>query len=109
MTKRITIRLANEVFTQLSNAAEGQDADLSAVVRQALLGHLRGTSRDEAAVDDQSHHHASHQSSDCAHAILAACEPDTRQRILATAERLGLPVANVMASLLLMQLKDRRR
>jgi hypothetical protein len=109
MTKRITLRLSDEVFAQLSNAAEAQDVDRSAVVRQALLEHLRRMSRDEAQVDDPSPHHASHQRSACAHAILAACDPDTRQRLLATAERLGLPVANVMASLLLMQLKDGRR
>jgi hypothetical protein len=93
--------LSDEVYEQLSKAAKEQDTDVSDVVRQALLTYFNGGSSHDAEMDDRSDGQATHQIDDCARALLVDCEPDTRQRIITTAEQLRLPLANVMASLLL--------
>ena len=44
MPERITVRLDDEVYGRLSDAAEARGMDVSSVVRQAVMAHLEGAS-----------------------------------------------------------------
>jgi Ribbon-helix-helix protein, copG family len=44
MPERITVRLDDEVYSRLSDAAKARGMDVSAVVRQAVMAHLEGAS-----------------------------------------------------------------
>jgi hypothetical protein len=80
----MTVRLPEELYQAL--IAKG---DPSRLVRQAV----------EVYLDTGTHH----STNDCALNVAEVCNPDTISRLIKTAERLQLPLAKVVASLLLVQ------
>jgi hypothetical protein len=80
LVHRITLRVPDELYQRLR--AQG---DVSRVIRQGVAGYL----------DTKS----AHITDDCALVIAQACDPDTQQRLIQTAERLSMPIAEVLASL----------
>jgi predicted DNA-binding protein len=100
MDQRITLRVPDELYQRLTAAMKAQETDITGIMRQVLLAHLN---RAQPETKDQSQGHALE---DCAREILRECEPGTRQRITAAADRLELPLSDVVTSLLLRLSKD---
>jgi hypothetical protein len=87
LPRRLTVRLPEELYQAL--IATG---DASRIIRQAL----------EAYLDSGSHH----SRDTCARVVVSACDPETIDRLVRTSERLELPLSRVLASLLLVRLKE---
>jgi hypothetical protein len=99
MSKRITVRLPDELFARLSKAVKGEGMDVSGVIRQAIMGHLDNTPPCDDELHNRGAGHASHQVEDCAHALLAQCVPDRAARLAAIAQQLGHSLPEVVGEL----------
>ena len=87
LAHRVTVRVSDDLYQRLS--AQG---DVSRVIRTAIEGYL----------DTKS----AHTRDDCALTLAKACDPDTQDRLVQTAERLNLPLWGVLSSLLLVRSKE---
>jgi hypothetical protein len=87
LPRRVSTRLPEHVYQQL--LAHGE---VSLIVRRAI----------EAYLDTGTHHHTE----DCAMTVVRKCAPDAQDRLVRTAERLKLPLWEVLASLLLLRSKE---
>lgn len=87
LPRRVSTRLPERVYQQLT--AHGE---VSLIVRKAI----------EAYLDTGTHH----STDDCALRVAQRCEPSTQDTLVRTAERLHLPLVEVLASLLLLRSKE---
>lgn len=87
LPRRMTVRLPEDLYQALITKG-----DPSRLVRQAV----------EAYLATGTHH----TTDDCARMVAQACEFDTQDRLVRTAERLHLPLIEVLASLILLRSKE---
>jgi Ribbon-helix-helix protein, copG family len=105
MAERITVRLDDEVYGRLADAAKAGGLDLSALVRQALAGYLDHQGSGPTVLDAKTSNRAecvSHTPNDCAMTIVRRCLPEVQATIHHSAEQLDLPLAEVLARLLVL-------
>jgi hypothetical protein len=89
ITARVRLRLAPDVLTQIQARGEVQE-----VIRRAI----------DAYLDTGS----AHRSHDCALTMLRELEPGTQDRVALMAKRLNKPLAEMLASVLLVALQPTR-
>lgn len=86
MSHRLTVHIPADLYHRLTVHGE-----VSQVIRRAVEGYLETQSP-----------HTTHA---CALTVVGACDPDTADRLVTTAEALGKPLAEVIGSLLLIVLR----
>jgi hypothetical protein len=107
---RINVRVLAELLDRLKGAAQTQGVDISHVSRRALQAFLSGPPNEPSPTvrtlqADEANSQGVHILEECAMALLAACEPTTRQRLLTAATQLRLPLHEVITARLLVTSK----
>jgi hypothetical protein len=105
MPERITVRLADAVYSHLADAAKAGGLDLSAFVRQALTGYLDHQGSGPTVLDGKARNGAeclSHTPDDCAATIVRRCLSEVQAVVQRGAEQLELPLAEVLTTLLVL-------
>jgi Ribbon-helix-helix protein, copG family len=96
MAERITVRLDDEVYGRLADAAKARGTDVSSVVRQAVIADLDGVSRIAPTAPPP------HDREACAQAILTGCPSEVQHEVSTRITRVGLPLAHWLGALLLL-------
>ena len=99
MSKRITVRLPDEVFARLSEAVKGEGMDVSGVIRQALTAYLDEAPSREDPGTDRGAEISPHELEDCVRTLLAQCVPERAERLTAIAQQLRRPLSEVVGEL----------